>query len=167
MLCTKSPNKFKYADNFDDEFADVDPGILSKGAWSEDFSWPRKRSPFAEDGEAIPEACAVTSATESAIECECPCESSSPLRTRNDFSMTKNAANPTKIPNLCEDQSWYLIIIIIIIIVIIKELQVKPYPISIFRFSSTITKWMPEPWCSPMKECGTRWRKTSERRPPV
>lgn len=106
MLCTKSPNKFKYADNFDDEFAEVDPGIFSKG---EDFSWPRKRSPFAEDGDAIPEACAVTSATESTIECECPCELSSPPRTRNDFSITKNAANPTKIPNLCADQSLDLV----------------------------------------------------------
>lgn len=36
-----------------------------------------------------------------------------------------------------------------------------------FRFSSTITKCTPDPWFSPMKECGTRCRKTSDRRPPV
>jgi hypothetical protein len=42
-----------------------------------------------------------------------------------------------------------------------------PYPMRIFRFSSTMTKWTPEPWCSPINECGTRCKKTSESKPPV
>ena len=41
------------------------------------------------------------------------------------------------------------------------------HPIKMFRFSSTMTKCTPPSWCSPMNECGTRCRKTSERSPPV
>jgi hypothetical protein len=106
MLCTKSPNRFKYADNLDAEFAEIEFEFRSsEGAGTEDFSVPRERSPSADAGDATPEACAEASTTDCAIEwvceCECPWESSSLApRTRKVFSMMKNAANPTKIPSL-------------------------------------------------------------------
>lgn len=48
-----------------------------------------------------------------------------------------------------------------------KQNEMIRYPTRIFRFSSIMMKWAKLSWCSPMKECGTRWRNTSERRPPV
>ena len=72
MLCTKSPNRFRYADNFDSEFVEIDFELSScNDAGAGGFSEPRERSPPAEAGDAIPEACTETCATDSAIEHEC------------------------------------------------------------------------------------------------
>ena len=69
MLCTKSPNRFRYADSFDGEFVGVSVELsLTEDIGAKDFPEPRERSPSAETGEAIPEACALTSATDATTE---------------------------------------------------------------------------------------------------
>jgi hypothetical protein len=107
MLCTKSPNRFRYADIFDGEFADLvfsSTAVASESTESKEaLAEPRDRRPSTEL-ETTPEACPDELTDGSTCECEwvCPCPSSSPPKTRSVFSMMKNAAKPTKIPSLHE-----------------------------------------------------------------
>ena len=157
ILWTKSPNRFKYADSLegplavlgisgDDEMPFVAVLLLF-------FLFLR---PFSVPVSSIVEFLIAWGDTWE-CECEeCPCASSSPPRTRKVFSIKKKAAKPTNIPKLEKIK--------------IKAFNLRmhdSYPIRMFRFSSTMTKWTPEPWCSPINECGIRCKKTSESKPPV
>lgn len=163
ILCTKSPKRLRYAESFDG------PEDFEIGS-GETCASPLKvgsslldRSPFLE----VEVSSAVVSASMAlwsvwwACVCECPEPSFSPPRTRSVFSIKKNVANPMNIPSLLNmgvktrDRNLHL------------RQGYRTHPIRIFRFSSTITKWAPRCWCSPMNEWGTRCRKTSESKPPV
>lgn len=107
MLCTKSPNRFRYADIFDGpvgpEFADL---LLSDQA-SDTSPFFRFRRPSS-DEIPTPEALLASSeliAREFPFEWECECEwppsPSSPLpSTRRVFSIKKKVAKPRKMPRL-------------------------------------------------------------------
>ena len=118
ILCTKSPNRFKYADNLegppfvdwetslsiDGDLGDGDVGTVSLSR--SDFLL---RTSFCGVGDSTPEVVLVGGSAcggECECECECECEwewpsmSSSPAKTRRVFSIKKNALNPRKIPSL-------------------------------------------------------------------
>ena len=153
MLCTKSPNKLRYADNLEGP-----PVEFSGFTSSSPSGLPRflDRRPFCAVEGSTPDAWEI-SGSEWGCECEwvCPAGKSSFPSTRSVFSMMKNEANPTKIPSLTQ---WWILW---------KCDRKGVYPIKMFRFSSTITKCTPASWCSPMKAWGIKCRKTSESRPPV
>ena len=157
MLCTKSPNRLRYAESFDDwgpAFAGASPAPSSADA----SVLPALRdlsSPLA-GATSTPEEW-PSGATE--CECECPWAcSSSPPSTRRVFSMMKNDAKPTKMPSLRAGEHG---------LNAQDRERDETHPMRMLRFSSTMTKCTPPSWCSPMNECGTRCRNTSERRPPV
>lgn len=101
MLCTKSPNKFKYADNFDGCLP-VFSGSCSSGAVAAPvLDAPRERSSpsalFFATPEALPSVCASLEWLWEWPACAWP---SSLPRTRRVFSMRKNDAKPTNMPSL-------------------------------------------------------------------
>lgn len=106
MLCTKSPNKFRYADNFDGPRTPLAPSFDEFGDALPFFSEFLDRTPFCEMEVSLP---VVLTATDSIWACVCvwPVDSSSPPSTRRVFSIKKKDAKPMNIASLYHQLAKY------------------------------------------------------------